>query len=251
MTLAIRWSHEAGENARLWPHEPGDWHVRMAPRRSRRLRCPGRSPLSRARTRRYGAQRERNPKGRPRHPRSALRHRNKGPLRSGSKVAARQPNRSGHSLPLRLPERRAFSPAKDRRYRLRICALTTRRRRAGWLRAQRSRRGIAERSGSCRGPDATGAPANFMRNSAFLAPPTCDSDTGWHVVGSRRSPLRDESPRAQPRYGALRAPRARRCRASIRCEALGASDGLPARVEATTRTPLPHPRAGAEGAEHG
>jgi hypothetical protein len=26
MTLAIRWSHEAGENARTWPHEPGDWH---------------------------------------------------------------------------------------------------------------------------------------------------------------------------------------------------------------------------------
>ena len=30
MTLAIRWSHEAGENARHWPHEAGDWQMLRA-----------------------------------------------------------------------------------------------------------------------------------------------------------------------------------------------------------------------------
>src|SRR5690606_3201244 len=30
MSLAIRWSHGAGENARRWHHEPGDWQRRLA-----------------------------------------------------------------------------------------------------------------------------------------------------------------------------------------------------------------------------
>jgi predicted AAA+ superfamily ATPase len=31
LTLAIRWSHEAGEIARLWPHEPGGWQLAKNP----------------------------------------------------------------------------------------------------------------------------------------------------------------------------------------------------------------------------
>ncbi len=31
MTLAIRWTHEGGENRRCWPHEPGDWQKDAAP----------------------------------------------------------------------------------------------------------------------------------------------------------------------------------------------------------------------------